>query len=62
MSKIGRRGEVWYDEIKGKSRFVVVVSNDNVVVEIDHFVPTVTSKQTRNQYYFCIGVLERSQN
>jgi hypothetical protein len=61
VSKIGTRGEVRYAEIKGKGRHVVVF-NDNVVVEIDHFVPTVTSKQTRNRYYFCIGVLERSQN
>lgn len=50
MSKGGRRGEVWVAQIKDKSRPVVIVSNDDVVVEIDRLVATVTSQEPRNKF------------
>lgn len=34
MSNLGRRGEVWFAEIKGKRRPVLIVSHHNVVVRI----------------------------
>lgn len=50
MSKTGKRGEIWTIEINGKRRPVVIVSNDNVVVELDHIIATVTSQHTRNEF------------
>jgi mRNA interferase MazF len=50
MSKTGKRGEVWTVEINGKRRPVVIVSNDNVVVELDHLIATVTSQHARNEF------------
>ncbi|WP_272913743.1 type II toxin-antitoxin system PemK/MazF family toxin [Halalkalibacter okhensis] len=34
MSKTGKRGEIWTVELNGKRRPVVIVSNDNVIVEL----------------------------
>jgi mRNA interferase MazF len=48
MIKQGKRGEVWTAELNGKRRPVVIVSNDNVIAELDHLIATVTSKQYRN--------------
>ncbi|KYC85312.1 type II toxin-antitoxin system PemK/MazF family toxin [Heyndrickxia sporothermodurans] len=50
MSKTGRRGEVWTVELNGKRRPVVIVSNDNVIVELDHLIATVTSQHARNEF------------
>ncbi|RDW17483.1 hypothetical protein CWR48_13235 [Oceanobacillus arenosus] len=40
MIKTGKRGEVWTVELNGKRRPVVIVSNNNVVVELDHLIAT----------------------
>ncbi|UFU00254.1 type II toxin-antitoxin system PemK/MazF family toxin [Radiobacillus kanasensis] len=50
MNKYGKRGEVWISELNGKRRPVVIVSNDVVIVELDHLIATVTSKRARNQF------------
>lgn len=50
MNRLGKRGEVWTVELNGKRRPVVIVSNDNVVVELDQLIATVTSQQPRNEY------------
>ncbi|MRH43587.1 type II toxin-antitoxin system PemK/MazF family toxin [Aquibacillus halophilus] len=50
MSKAGKRGEVWTVELNGKRRPVVIVSNDNVIVELDHLIATVTSQHERNEF------------
>ena len=50
MNKSGKRGEVWTVELNGKRRPVVIVSNDNVVVELDHLIATVTSQDVRNEF------------
>lgn len=46
----GKRGEIWIVEVNGKRRPVVIVSNDNVIVELDHMILTVTSQQVRNKF------------
>lgn len=50
MTKQGNRGEIQTAEIIGKRRPVVVVSNDNVIAELDHLIATVTSQQVRNEF------------
>lgn len=50
MSKTGKRGEIWTVELNGKRRPVVIVSNDNVIVELDQLIATVTSQHTRNEF------------
>ncbi|KQL55264.1 hypothetical protein AN964_18285 [Heyndrickxia shackletonii] len=50
MSKTGKRGEVWTVELNGKRRPVVIVSNENVIVELDHLIATVTSQHARNEF------------
>lgn len=50
MSNIGRRGEIWTVELNGKRRPVLIVSNDNVIVELDHLIATVTSQHPRNEF------------
>lgn len=50
MTKTGKRGEVWTVELNDKRRPVVIVSNDNVIVELDHIIATVTSQQARNEF------------
>ncbi|KIP22277.1 PemK-like protein [Anoxybacillus ayderensis] len=50
MSNLGRRGEVWFAEIKGKRRPVLIVSGHDVVVELDRVIANITSQQTRNKY------------
>lgn len=45
-----KRGEIWYLEINGKRRPVVIISNDNIVVELDRLVATVTSQKARNEF------------
>ncbi|GAA0337456.1 hypothetical protein GCM10008967_29640 [Bacillus carboniphilus] len=50
MSKNGRRGEIWTVELNGKRRPVVIVSNDNIIAELDHLIATVSSKQVRNEF------------
>ncbi|WP_260857459.1 type II toxin-antitoxin system PemK/MazF family toxin [Bacillus thuringiensis] len=30
-----KRGEIWFLELNGKKRPVVIISNDNIVVELD---------------------------
>lgn len=60
MRKIGNRGEVWTVEINGKRRPVVIVSNDNVVVELDHLIATVTSQQARNEFDVVIEYWEEA--
>ncbi|WP_262359937.1 type II toxin-antitoxin system PemK/MazF family toxin [Gracilibacillus massiliensis] len=37
-------------ELNGKRRPAVIVSNDNVIVELDHLIATVTSQQSRNEF------------
>lgn len=49
MTRQGKRGEVWTVELKEKRRPVVIVSNENVVVELDHLIASVTSQQARNE-------------
>lgn len=44
MSKAGKRGEIWIVALNGKRRPAVIVSNDNVIVELDHLIATVTSQ------------------
>jgi mRNA interferase MazF len=60
MSKTGKRGEVWTVELNGKRRPVVIVSNDNVVVELDHLIATVTSQQVRNEFDVVIEYWEEA--
>ncbi|MBB5326282.1 hypothetical protein HNQ34_003416 [Anoxybacillus tepidamans] len=50
MSNLGRRGEVWFAEIKGKRRPVLIVSHHDVVVELDRVIANITSQQPRNKY------------
>lgn len=50
MNRQGKRGEIWTIELNEKRRPVVIVSNDNVIAEMDHIIATVTSKQTRNEF------------
>ncbi|MFJ8528376.1 type II toxin-antitoxin system PemK/MazF family toxin [Bacillus sp. NPDC094106] len=45
-----KRGEVWFLELNGKKRPVVIISNDNIVVELDRLVATVTSQEPRNEF------------
>lgn len=45
----GKKGEVWFVELD-KRRPVVIVSNDNVVAELDHTIVTITSQNERNQF------------
>lgn len=60
MIKTGKRGEVWTVEINGKRRPVVIVSNDNVVVELDHLIATVTSQHARNEFDVVIEYWEEA--
>lgn len=60
MSKTGKRGEVWTVELNGKRRPVVIVSNDNVVVELDHLIATVTSQHARNEFDIIIEYWEEA--
>ncbi|WP_346726987.1 type II toxin-antitoxin system PemK/MazF family toxin [Bacillus suaedae] len=41
---------MWTVDLNGKRRSVVIVSNDNVIVELDHLIATVTSQHTRNEF------------
>lgn len=50
MSKQGKRGEVWTAELNGKRRPVVIVSNDNVIAELDQLIATISSQQSRNEF------------
>ena len=50
MNRQGKRGEIWIVEVNGKRRPVVIVTNDQVVAELDHVIATVTSKSPRNKY------------
>lgn len=45
-----KRGEIWFLELNGKKRPVVIISNDNIVVELDRLVATVTSQEARNEF------------
>ena len=47
----GVRGEVWYayDE-QGKQRPYIIVSNDELVAEVDHVIAKVTSQRIRNKF------------
>lgn len=49
-NNFGNRGEIWIAEIKGKKRPVVVLSDDNLIAEVDHIVGTITSQNARNIY------------
>jgi mRNA interferase MazF len=60
MSKTGKRGEIWTVELNGKRRPVVIVSNDNVIVELDHLIATVTSQHTRNEFDVAIEYWEEA--
>ncbi|MGY0694093.1 type II toxin-antitoxin system PemK/MazF family toxin [Virgibacillus sp. FSP13] len=60
MNKTGKRGEVWTVEINGKRRPVVIVSNDNVVVELDHLIATVTSQHVRNEFDVAVEYWEEA--
>ncbi|MEQ6378766.1 type II toxin-antitoxin system PemK/MazF family toxin [Bacillaceae bacterium S4-13-58] len=60
MSKTGKRGEIWTVELNGKRRPVLIVSNDNVVVELDHLIATVTSQHTRNEFDVTIEYWEEA--
>lgn len=46
--------------VKWKRRPVVIVSNDNVVVELDHLIATVTSQHTRNKFDVAIEYWEEA--
>lgn len=50
MSSRGKRGEIWLAEINGKKRPVVILSDDNLVAELDQLVATITSQKARNIY------------
>ncbi|WP_461201842.1 type II toxin-antitoxin system PemK/MazF family toxin [Anoxybacillus sp. TBDG-1] len=50
MSNLGRRGEIWFAEIKGKRRPVLIVSPDDVIVELYRVIANITSQQPRNKY------------
>lgn len=50
MNNVGKRGEVWLAEINGKKRPVVILSDDNLIAEVDHLVGTITSQKARNRY------------
>lgn len=50
MGKTGKRGEIWTVELNDKRRPVVIVSNDNIIAELDHLISTVTSQQARNEF------------
>jgi|SRR5579875_1619148 len=50
MSKQGKRGEIWTVELNGKRRPAVIVSNDNIIAELDHLIATVSSQQVRNEF------------
>ncbi|WP_246050117.1 type II toxin-antitoxin system PemK/MazF family toxin [Aquibacillus sediminis] len=60
MSKSGKRGEIWTVELNGKRRPAVIVSNDNVIVELDHLIQTVTSQQIRNEFDIAIEYWEEA--
>jgi mRNA interferase MazF len=60
MNKQGKRGEVWTAELNGKRRPVVIVSNDNVIAELDHLIATVTSQQSRNEFDVVIEYWEEA--
>ncbi|WP_307345968.1 type II toxin-antitoxin system PemK/MazF family toxin [Metabacillus malikii] len=51
---------MWTVELNGKRRPVVIVSNDNVVVELDHIIATVSSQQTRNDFDVAIEYWEEA--
>lgn len=44
MTKVGRRGKTLVVEVNEKRRPVVIVSNDNVIAELDQLIATVTSQ------------------
>lgn len=60
MINTGKRWEVWTVELNGKRRPVVIVSNDNVIVELDHLIATVTSQPTRNEFDVAIEYWEEA--
>ncbi|MBM7572954.1 type II toxin-antitoxin system PemK/MazF family toxin [Aquibacillus albus] len=60
MTKQGKRGEVWFAELNDKRRPVVIVSNDNVIAELDHLIATVTSQQSRNDFDVVIEYWEQA--
>ncbi|WP_099355035.1 type II toxin-antitoxin system PemK/MazF family toxin [Fredinandcohnia onubensis] len=60
MSKAGKRGEVWIIELNGKRRPVVIVSNDNVIVELDQLIATITSQMARNEFDVVIEYWEEA--
>ena len=43
MNSKGKRGELWIVEVNGKRRPVVIVTNDQVVAELDLVIASVTS-------------------
>lgn len=59
MNRKGKRGELWIVEVNGKRRPVVIVTNDQVVAELDHVIATVTSKSPRNNYDVVIKYWEK---
>lgn len=60
MNRKGKRGELWIVEVNGKRRPVVIVTNDQVVAELDHVIATVTSKSPRNNYDVVIKYWEKA--
>lgn len=41
MKQNGKRGEVWFTDIKGKTRPVLIISNDEVVVDLERVLSTI---------------------
>lgn len=45
-----KQGEIWLCEIKGKKRPVLIVGNNDIVVEVDRTITTISSQKPRNKY------------